>query len=70
MEAKGTTAGSVERSKKYLRDVRSELKKIVWPTPKQTLTYTGFVVTLTVLGSLVIAGLDALFNLGLTQFIR
>lgn len=70
MEAKGTTPRSAERSRKYFREVRSELRKVIWPTPRQTLTYTGFVIFLTALVALMISGLDALFNLGLSQFIR
>ncbi|MHB1610525.1 MAG: preprotein translocase subunit SecE [Sulfobacillus sp.] len=71
MEAKGsTTLSGGAKSRKYLREVRSELKKVVWPTPKQTLSYTGFVVGFSLLVALIIAGLDAIFNLGLNQFIR
>jgi preprotein translocase subunit SecE len=71
MEAKGsTTLSSGAKSRKYLREVRSELKKVVWPTPKQTLSYTGFVVGFSILVALIIAGLDAIFNLGLNLFIR
>ncbi len=71
MEAKGnTTLSSGAKSRKYFREVRTELKKVVWPTPKQTLSYTGFVVGFSLLIALLIAGLDAIFNLGLNHFIR
>ena len=29
---------------RYLRELRSELKKVVWPTPQQVLKNTGIVV--------------------------
>lgn len=72
MEARGNAAaGSMsERSVRYLKGVRTELRKVVWPTPKQTLSYSGFVVFMTVLVALIIMGLDAIFNFGLNHFIR
>lgn len=71
MEAKGNAANTTgERSRKYLKEVRSELRRVLWPTPRQTLSYTGTVVAATVLVGLIIMGLDAIFNLGLQQFIR
>ena len=72
MEARGSAAaGSVsERSIRFLKGVRSELRKVVWPTPKQTMSYSGFVVFMTVFVGLVIMGLDAIFNFGLNHFIR
>ncbi len=70
MEAKGkVTAANRDRPRKYLREVRSELKKVVWPTPRQTLSYTGFVVSFSLVVALIISGLDAVFNFGL-NFIR
>ncbi|MCL4318405.1 MAG: preprotein translocase subunit SecE [Firmicutes bacterium] len=70
MEAKGkVTVSNRDRSRKYLREVRSELKKVVWPTPRQTLSYTGFVVSFSLVVALIISGLDAIFNFGL-NFIR
>ncbi|HBQ96514.1 MAG: preprotein translocase subunit SecE [Firmicutes bacterium] len=70
MEAKGkVTASNRDRSRKYLREVRSELKKVVWPTPRQTLSYTGFVVSFSLVIALIISGLDVVFNFGL-NFIR
>ncbi|AEW03831.1 preprotein translocase, SecE subunit [Sulfobacillus acidophilus DSM 10332] len=70
MEAKGNAVQSGARPWKYLREVRSELRKVVWPTPRQTVSYTGFVVAFTALVGLIIAGLDALFNFGLHLFLR
>lgn len=60
----------VERSVRYLRGVRTELKKVVWPTPKQTLSYSGFVVFMTAFVAGVIVVLDAIFNYGLNHFVR
>lgn len=53
----------VKRSKKiskFFRDCKSEVKKIVWPTPKAVFKNTGVVlITITVIG-LFIFGLDTL----------
>lgn len=71
METKGNTALSAgARTRKYFKELRSEFNKVIWPTPRQTVTYTGFVVALSVLVALLIMGMDAVFNLGLNQFIR
>lgn len=46
---------------KFLRDVKNEVKKIVWPTPKSVFKNTGVVlVTILVIG-LFIFGLDTVF---------
>ncbi len=71
MEAKGkATVSPAVRSRRYLREVRSELKKVVWPTPRQTLSYTGFVVSFSLVVALIISGLDVVFNFGLDHFVR
>lgn len=43
---------------KYFRDTISEIKKIVWPTPKVTFKNTGIVLVAMVIVGLVIFGLD------------
>ncbi|MBX5467805.1 MAG: preprotein translocase subunit SecE [Firmicutes bacterium] len=71
MEAKNSTVNTAsERSRRFLKDVRAELRKVLWPTPRQTAQYTGTVVAATILVGLIIMGLDAIFNLGLQQFVR
>lgn len=42
-----TTAIKTKRSKRvkeYFKGIRSELKKVVWPTRKETYRYTGVVI--------------------------
>lgn len=72
MAAKGNAAiGSpAERATRYLREVRAELKKVVWPTPRQTVLYSGFVVFMSILTGAMILVLDTIFNFGLNHFIR
>ncbi len=51
----------------YFRDVISEIKKIVWPTPKATFKNTGIVLlTMLIVGVVIFAldtGLHSLFGL-------
>ena len=51
------------RLKKYLRDVKGELKKIVWPTKKQVWNNTLIVLAVVLIAGIVICGLDMLFSL-------
>lgn len=48
---------------KYLKDAKSEFKKVVWPTPKETTRNTVVVVVICVLAGLLVFGLDSLFGL-------
>ena len=47
---------------KFFRAIKSELKKIVWPTWKQVIQNTLIVLIVVIIISLIIAGLDLLFN--------
>ncbi|MBQ4096424.1 MAG: preprotein translocase subunit SecE [Oscillospiraceae bacterium] len=52
--------------RKYFRDLRSELKKVTWPTKKQVANNTGIVIATMCLTGLFLAGIDTglgwLFN--------
>jgi len=50
---------------RYLRDVRVELKKVVWPDRRQTIIYTGVVLASVVVVALVIWVVDAVLSVGL-----
>lgn len=45
--------------RKYIRDLKSEIKKVVWPTRKQIINNTGIVLTVMVIVGLFLAGIDA-----------
>lgn len=70
MATKGGAVRATDGPWKYVREVRSELKKVTWPTPKQTASYTGFVVIFTLLVVAVISLLDTIFNFGLHLYLR
>lgn len=48
---------------KYFKNARSEFKKVVWPTPKETTRNTVVVIILCGLAAAFIFGLDSLFGL-------
>ena len=50
----------------FLKESRTELKKVTWPTPKQAIASTSVVVVLTVIVSLVLG----LIDFGLAKIIR
>ncbi len=60
----------VKRPGKFFREIKSELKKVVWPSRKQVVNNTLIVLALVVLIGLFIFGLDTLFNWGLLKFIK
>jgi len=47
---------------KFLREVRSEMRKVVWPTRQQTVSYTLVVVAAVVLVAGLISITDAAFG--------
>lgn len=48
---------------KYFKDARSEFKKVVWPTPKETTHNTIVVLIMCGLAAVLIFGIDSLFGL-------
>lgn len=48
---------------KFFKDARSEFKKVVWPTPKETTRNTVVVIIMCGLAAAFIFGLDSLFGL-------
>ncbi|MFA6427119.1 MAG: preprotein translocase subunit SecE [Candidatus Magasanikbacteria bacterium] len=53
----------------YLRESIAELRKVSWPTKKQTTAYTLIVLALSIGIALFFALLDWMFNLGLEKII-
>ena len=51
--------GFFARVKKWFRDMKSELKKVVWPTPKQTAKNTVVAVVMIVICAIVLWGFDS-----------
>jgi len=53
------------RIKKFLKDYKSELKKIVWPTRAQVIQNTGVVLVAIIAVAIVVGLLDLLFGTGM-----
>ncbi len=51
--------GFFARIKKWFREMKSELKKVVWPTPKQTGKGTVVAIVMIVLCAVVLWGFDS-----------
>ncbi len=47
---------------RYIREARTELRKVVWPDRRQTVIYTGVVIVSVVAVALVIWVVDALLS--------
>ncbi|MDK8276150.1 MULTISPECIES: preprotein translocase subunit SecE [Peptoniphilus] len=43
---------------KYLRGVKSEFKKVVWPTKEQVIKYSTVVIVVSILSALVLSAYD------------
>ena len=48
--------------KRFFKDTKSELKKVVWPSKKTVLDNTGIVIVVLVLSSVSIGIIDFVFN--------
>lgn len=46
---------------KFLQEVRSELKKVNWPTREETIRFTFVVIVISVLVAVYVGALDAFF---------
>lgn len=54
----------------YFKEAIAEMKKVVWPTRKQTITYSAIVIALSVGTAIFFMALDQLFNIGLEALLR
>ena len=53
----------------FLKEVKMEIKKINWPTRKETIRYTLIVIGVSVAVASFLGGLDFIFNTLITKFI-
>jgi preprotein translocase subunit SecE len=56
--------GIFGRIARFFREVVAELRKVIWPTRKELLTYTAVVVVFVTVMLTIVAGLDYLFAKG------
>ena len=67
-EAKAKKSGN--RISRFFKEVKSELKKVVWPSKKQIIKNTLVVIAAVVIVGIFIWALDLLFAFGLEKFIK
>jgi len=64
------TKKSGNKITRFFKEVKSELKKVTWPSKKQVTRNTLVVIAAVILIGIVIWVLDLLFSLGLGSFIK
>ncbi len=55
--------------KKYFRDLKSEIKKVVWPSKEKVVNNTGVVLSVMVVMAIALFGIDALLMAGMNAII-
>ncbi len=60
--AKDEKLSLFQRALKYFKEVRTELKKVAWPTQEELRTYTIVVFGMTTVLTLLVFGMDWAFN--------
>ena len=60
----------MEKITNYFREAMAELRKVTWPTKKETVNYTILVIGISLGVSLLLGGLDYVFNLGVGLLIN
>ena len=54
--------GKIKKFFSFFREMKSELKKVVWPSPKQLLNNTLVVLVVVILSAVFIGVVDSLFK--------
>ena len=63
MAKKETKANKKDKNKRsFFKDFKAELKKVVWPTPKQLLNNTVAVITIVLITAAIVLVLDLAFE--------
>ena len=62
--AKNENKNDNKVKKHFFKDFKAELKKVIWPTPKQLVNNTVAVVTIVIITAIIVFALDAVFDMG------
>jgi len=62
--AKNDNKNENKVKKHFFKDFKAELKKVIWPTPKQLVNNTSAVVVIVLITGIIVFALDAVFDLG------
>ena len=60
----------IQRALKFLREVRTEISKVTWPTRVELLSSTFIVIAFSVAFSLFVGAFDLLFSFIIRQVLR
>ena len=52
-----------KKQKHFFKDFKAELKKVIWPTPKQIVNNTIAVVVIVIITVIIVFALDSIFKL-------
>lgn len=58
MASEAKKPGFFARASRYFRDIRGEMKKVVWPSRKTALNNTGIVIVFMVIAAVTVSVLD------------
>ena len=62
--AKDAKSNKDEKNKKhFFKDFKAELKKVIWPTPKQIVNNTVAVITIVLITAVIVFALDLIFDI-------
>lgn len=53
----------------FLKEVKMEMKKVNWPTKKETIRYTLIVIAISIAVAIYLGGLDFIFTTILNKFV-
>ena len=53
----------VKNKKHFFKDFKAELKKVIWPTPKQIVNNTIAVITIVLITAVIVFALDSIFDI-------
>ncbi len=59
-----------QRASRSLREMKGEMKKVVWPSKKQIINNTGIVIIVVAISGVAIGLLDSLLKLGVDLLLR
>jgi preprotein translocase subunit SecE len=59
----------INKTANYIKASIAEMKKVTWPTKKETTNYTLMVIFVSLAVALFLGGLDKIFSYGLEQII-
>ncbi len=69
-EATAQKKKSGNRIVRFFKEVKSEMKKVVWPSRKQVVKNTLVVIAAVVIIGIIIFALDTVFGFGLDKLIK